>query len=102
VVVDHVGGEVFERSFKCLALGRSHRALRRDLGADGGDPLRAVFFKSLSILGSTMGSNAELGGLLPFFERGRMRPVVAATMPLAELPAAHEQLAARESSARSS
>lgn len=59
-------------------------------------PLRAVFFKSLSILGSTMGANAELAALLPWFERGELAPVVGATMPLAELGAAHERLERRE------
>ena len=95
VVFDHLGGETLEKSFKCLAWGGRIVTCGATAAPTAEIPLRAVFFKSLSILGSTMGSNAELGRLLPFFERGRLRPVVAETMPLAELAAAHEKLAGR-------
>jgi len=95
VVFDHVGGETFERSLKCLAWGGRLVTCGATAGASAGLPLRAVFFKSLSILGSTMGSNAELARLLPWFETGALRPVVARTFPLEEAPAAQELLAAR-------
>ena len=58
--------------------------------------LRAVFFKSLSILGSTMGSLGELKRLLHHVDAGQLRPVVDRTFPLAEAPAAQAALAARE------
>ena len=95
VVFDHLGGETFERSLKCLAWGGRLVTCGATAGASAGLPLRAVFFKSLSILGSTMGSNAELARLLPWFETGALRPVVARTFPLEEAPAAQELLAAR-------
>ena len=43
--------------------------------------LRAVFFKGLSILGSTMGSLAELRRLLTFVDQGRLQPVVDRVLP---------------------
>jgi len=43
-----------------------------------------------------MGANAELAHLLPWFERGALRPVVGDTMPLSELGSAHERLERRE------
>jgi len=96
VVFDHLGGETLERSFKCLAWGGRVVLCGATAAPTAQIPLRAVFFKSLSILGSTMGSNAELGRLLPFFERGKLAPVVAEVRPWAELPEAMERLAARE------
>ncbi len=96
VVFDHLGGETLERSFRCLARG-GRIVLCGATGQPTAEiPLRAVFFKSLSILGSTMGSLAELAQLLPRFETGELVPVVAATYPLAELAAAQERLAARD------
>jgi NADPH:quinone reductase-like Zn-dependent oxidoreductase len=95
VVVDHLGGETLEKSFKCLAWGGRVVTCGATAAPTAEIPLRAVFFKSLSILGSTMGSNAELGRLLPLVERGKLRPVVAETLPLAELADAHGKLAAR-------
>jgi NADPH:quinone reductase-like Zn-dependent oxidoreductase len=95
VVLDHVGGETLERSFKCLAWGGRVVLCGATDRPTAEIPLRAVFFKSLSILGSTMGSGAELARLLPWFESGELRPVVAETYPMTELAAAHEKLAAR-------
>lgn len=82
VVVDHVGGEVFEQSLKCLARGGRIVTCGTTAAPEAKVNLRAVFFKLQSILGSTMGSNAELGTLLPWFERGALKPVVARVFPL--------------------
>jgi NADPH:quinone reductase-like Zn-dependent oxidoreductase len=96
VVFDHVGGETLERSFKCLARGGRIVLCGATSAPTAEIPLRAVFFKSLSILGSTMGSLAELGRLLPWFESSELVPVVGATLPFGELAAAHERLERRE------
>jgi NADPH:quinone reductase-like Zn-dependent oxidoreductase len=95
VVVDHVGGELFEKSLRCLA--RGGRIVF--CGATGGGevrlPLRQLFFKSQSILGSTMGSNHELATLLGFFDRGLLRPVVAKSFPWTEAAEAQALLESR-------
>lgn len=96
VVVEHVGGEVFERSLKALARGGRLVLCGATAGAEARLNLRAVFFKSLSILGSTMGSLDELKEVVRFVESGRLRPVVDRTFPLAEAAAAQEVLARRE------
>ncbi len=96
VVVDHVGGEVFERSFRCLAWAGRVVLCGATAAGEATINLRAVFFKSLSILGSTMGSLAELHALLPHFESGELRPVVDRTLPLAEARAAQAVLEDRE------
>ena len=58
------------------------------MGATTGyDPLtdlRHVFFRQLSILGSTMGTAAELVQVLRFVGEGKLRPVVDRAMPLAD------------------
>jgi NADPH:quinone reductase-like Zn-dependent oxidoreductase len=95
VVLDHVGGETFENSLKCLAWGGRIVLCGATSGPTVTVALRAVFYKSLSILGSTMGSLAELAQLLPWFERGVLRPVVAEVWPFEKLPVAQERLAAR-------
>jgi NADPH:quinone reductase-like Zn-dependent oxidoreductase len=96
VVIDHVGGEVFERSMKALARGGRVVLCGATASAEASINLRAVFFKSLSILGSTMGSLGELVELLRHVEAGRLRPVVDRTYPLAEAVAAQEALSRRE------
>lgn len=96
VVVDHVGGEVFERSMKALSWAGRIVLCGATASPTAEINLRAVFFKSLSILGSTMGSLAELKHLLRFVESGELRPVVDRTMPLREAPAAQAALEDRE------
>ncbi|MDQ1348475.1 MAG: hypothetical protein QG573_1849 [Acidobacteriota bacterium] len=95
VVFDHVGGETFERSLKLLKRGGRIVLCGATSGHDVRINLRALFFKQLSVLGSTMGSLAELASLLRYFESGALRPVVDRTFPLAEAPAAQEFLARR-------
>ena len=93
---NHVGGSTFEQSLRCVAWGG--RVVICGATADhlATVNLRAVFFKSLSILGSTMGTLAELIELLRFFETGQLRPVLDRILPLEEAPAAQEALESRE------
>jgi NADPH:quinone reductase-like Zn-dependent oxidoreductase len=96
VVVDHVGGETFERSLKALAPGGRIVLCGATADAAARINLRAVFFKSLAILGSTMGSLGELRELLRHVERGALRPVLDRTYPWVAARTAQEALAARE------
>ena len=54
-----------------------------------------LFFKNLSLLGSTMGSKAELFQVLKLVEEGRLKPVLSAVLPLAEAAQAHGLLQER-------
>ena len=95
VVLDHVGGSVFEESLKALAWGGRVVLCGATAEAMATVNLRAVFFKSLSILGSTMGSLADLKEVLRFFDTGALKPVVDRTFPLEEAPVAQELLTDR-------
>lgn len=96
VVVDHVGGTVFEQSLRALARAGRIVLCGATSGAAATLNLRVVFFKSLSILGSTMGSQGELRRVLPFFANGRLRPVVDRVFPLTEVAAAQRALEERQ------
>ena len=58
--------------------------------------LRQVFFRQVQILGSTMGSKADLHRMLPLFAEGRLRPVVDRVLPLWDAAEGHRVLEARE------
>ncbi len=58
-------------------------------GATSGDAppkaeLRKIFFKQLRVVGSTMGTRAELERLAKFVAQHRLEPVVDSVLPLAE------------------
>jgi NADPH:quinone reductase-like Zn-dependent oxidoreductase len=96
VAIEHVGGEVFEKTLRCLKRGGRVVLCGATTGGEATINLRAVFFKSLAILGSTMGGLGELKRLLRHFETGELVPVVAARLPLERAREAQELLESRE------
>ena len=96
VVVEHVGGETFERSLKSLARGGRLVTCGATAGGEATINLRLVFFKLLSILGSTLGSLAELHEVMRHVEDGRLRPVVDRVLPMSQVAEGHRILENRE------
>src|SRR5437763_2962215 len=96
VVFEHIGGETFERSLRALAKGGRLVVCGSTSGAEVTINLRLVFFKLLSILGSTMGSLAELHEIMKHVEGGRLRPVVDRVLPLEEIAEGERALENRE------
>jgi len=64
-------------------------------GYDPPTDLRHVFFRQLSILGSTMGTGGELLEVLRFVGEGKLKPVVDKVLPLAEARQGQELLSNR-------
>ena len=54
--------------------------------------LRAVFWRQISVLGTTMGSPAEFGAMLDLYARDGLHPVVDRVFPLADAAAAHRRM----------
>jgi NADPH:quinone reductase-like Zn-dependent oxidoreductase len=92
VVFEHTGAETWPGSV--LALKRDGRLVTcgATSGYDARTDLRQVFYRHLSLLGSFMGSKAELLDAMKFVERGRIRPVVDRALPLEDARRAHELL----------
>ena len=96
VVFEHVGGETFEKSLRLLVKGGRLVTCGATAGPEATINLRLVFFKLLSILGSTMGSIAELREIMRHVEAGRLRPVVDRVMRLEDIAEAHRILENRQ------
>ncbi|HLL75648.1 MAG TPA: zinc-binding dehydrogenase [Pyrinomonadaceae bacterium] len=90
VVFEHTGAETWPGSI--LSLARNGRVVTcgATSGFDARTDLRQVFYRHLTILGSFMGSKAELIEAMRFVERGQIRAVIDRTLPLAEARRAHE------------
>ena len=95
LVIDHVGSDTFDRSIRSLAPGGRYVFCGATSGFEGKTDLRFVFFKSLSILGSTMGSLAELHEIVREVASGRLRPVVDLVLPLSKVKEAHRRMGDR-------
>ncbi len=96
IVFEHTGAETFPGSVKSLAWGGRLVTCGATSGFEGRFDLRMLFFKSLSFLGSTMGSRAELHEVLTHIRAGKLRPVIDRVLPLADVREAHRVLENRE------
>src|SRR3989442_6090081 len=90
VVFEHTGAETWPRSIASLKTGGRLVTCGATSGYDARTDLRQVFYRHLTILGSMMGSKAELLAAMKFIENGQIRAVVDRTFPLAEARKAHE------------
>jgi NADPH:quinone reductase-like Zn-dependent oxidoreductase len=90
VVFEHTGAETWPGSIASLAKDGRLVTCGATSGFDARTDLRQVFYRHLSLLGSFMGSKAELLEAMKFVERGMIRGVVDQALPLAEARRAHE------------
>jgi NADPH:quinone reductase-like Zn-dependent oxidoreductase len=92
VVFEHTGAETWPGSVQVLAKNGRLVTCGATSGYDARTDLRQVFYRHLNLLGSFMGSKAELLEAMKFVARGQLRAVVAETLPLREARRAHEQM----------
>lgn len=96
-VIEHVGGEVFAASIKATRNGGRIVTCGATAGFHPAIDLRHIFFRQIEVLGSTMGSKADLLAVLAHVGAGRLKPVVHQVLPLAGAADAHRILEARAS-----
>jgi len=92
VVVEHTGADTWPGSIISLKNNGRLVTCGATSGFDGHTDIRQIFYRHLTILGSFMGSKAELLEAMKFVEKGKIRAVVDRAIPLAEARRAHELL----------
>ncbi len=96
VVIDSVGEATWERSLR--ALGRRGRLVT--CGGTSGPmvetDVRRLFWNQWTIMGSTMGNDAEFDAVVQLFRAGRLAPVVDCIVPVEDGRRAYERLASGE------
>jgi NADPH:quinone reductase-like Zn-dependent oxidoreductase len=93
VVLENVGAATWKGSLRALAKGGRLVTCGATSGPIGETDIRVVFWKQVSIIGSTMSSNAEFHDVMRELFRGRLRAIVDTVMPLAEGVDAQRRLA---------
>lgn len=96
VVFEHVGATTWDKSIACLRKGGRLVICGATSGHDVKIDLRTLFYKSISLLGSTMGSKSELFKLLELVQRSKLSPVLDRVLPLADAAEGHRLLADRK------
>jgi NADPH:quinone reductase-like Zn-dependent oxidoreductase len=92
VVIEHVGEATWQASLQAARSGGRVVVCGATSGPNPPASLHRVWWKELTIYGSTMGTKEDFEGAYELVASGRARPIVDRVFPLAEARAAHERL----------
>ena len=92
VIVDSAGGEGFEQLIELGAPGARIVFFGATRGNPPVLPMRKVFWRQISLLGTTMGSPADWHAMVEFVAHYRIKPVVSAVFPLARVGEAFDRM----------
>jgi NADPH:quinone reductase-like Zn-dependent oxidoreductase len=92
VVVEHVGEATWQTSLSAAAPNARVAVCGATTGPNPKAALHRIWWKQLSILGSTMGTGADFAGAYDLVATGRAPVVVDSVFPLSEARAAHERM----------
>ncbi len=96
VVVDLVAGDQFGALLGVLRVGGTYATSGAIAGPIVELDVRTLYLKDLTLLGCTYQPPEVFENLVAYIERGEIRPLVAATYPLAEVVAAQERFLAKD------
>jgi NADPH:quinone reductase-like Zn-dependent oxidoreductase len=96
VVLEHVGEATWQTSLQSARAGGRIAVCGATSGPNPPAALHRIWWKQLTIYGSTMGTRSDFEAAYELVKSGRAKPVVDSVLPLSEARAAHERLEAGE------
>jgi NADPH:quinone reductase-like Zn-dependent oxidoreductase len=92
VVLDSVGERTWQSSLQAVARGGRIVTCGATTGPNPKEEIRLIFWKQISILGSTMSNDHEFRDLLACVSEGRLTPRIDRTYPLSRAREAYQRL----------
>jgi NADPH:quinone reductase-like Zn-dependent oxidoreductase len=92
VAIDSAGGETFAKLLEVIEPGGRIVTFGATTGSPSTIEVRRVFWKQVSLLGSTMGSPREFAEMVTLFGEGGLKPVIDRVYPLAQASEAHRRM----------
>jgi NADPH2:quinone reductase len=92
VIVDSVGEKSWMVSLRSAANGGRIVTCGATTGPNPKEEIRLIFWKQLSILGSTMANDSEFRGMLSAVGAGLLKPVIDRVFPLSRAVEAYERM----------
>jgi NADPH:quinone reductase-like Zn-dependent oxidoreductase len=96
VVLEHVGEATWQTSLQSARAAGRIVVCGATSGPNPPAALHRIWWKQLTIYGSTMGTREDFEAAYELVKSGRAKPVVDSVFPLAEARAAHERMEAGE------
>jgi NADPH:quinone reductase-like Zn-dependent oxidoreductase len=96
VVLEHVGEATWQTSLQAARAAGRIAVCGATTGPNPPAALHRIWWKQLTVYGSTMGTRGDFEAAYELVKSGRARPVIDAVYSLAEARAAHERLEAGE------
>jgi NADPH:quinone reductase-like Zn-dependent oxidoreductase len=96
VVLEHVGEATWQTSLQSARAAGRIAVCGATTGPSPPAALHRIWWKQLTIYGSTMGTRSDFEAAYDLVRSGRARPLVDSVYPLAEARVAHERLEAGE------
>jgi NADPH:quinone reductase-like Zn-dependent oxidoreductase len=96
IVVEHVGEATWQRTLQAVGQGGRVAVCGATTGPNPPAALHRIWWKQLTIYGSTMGTKEDFEGAYDLVASGKARPLVDEVFPLSDARAAHERMEAGE------
>jgi NADPH:quinone reductase-like Zn-dependent oxidoreductase len=96
VVVESVGEATWQRTLQAASQGGRITVCGATSGPNPPAALHRIWWKQLSVFGSTMGTKEDFEGAYELVKSGKAKPIVDEVFPLSEARAAHERMEAGE------
>jgi NADPH:quinone reductase-like Zn-dependent oxidoreductase len=92
VVVEHVGEATWKTSLQVARTGGRIAVCGATTGPNPPAQLHRIWWKQLTIAGSTMGTRSDFEAVYELVKEGRAKPAIDSVFPLADARAAHERM----------
>jgi NADPH2:quinone reductase len=92
VVIDSVGEETWRKSLKSVRRGGRIVTCGATTGPNPAEEIRLIYWKQISILGSTMANDREFRALHAAVSAGRLKPRIDRVLPLSRATEAYRLL----------
>lgn len=96
IILDSVGEPLWKFCLRSLAVGGRLVSYGGTVGSTVASDVRVIFWKQLSILGSTLGPPEDFRRVMALIFDGQLTPVIYEVMPLTEARRAHQLLESGE------
>lgn len=92
IIIDSAGGDAFSRLIELALPGGRIVNFGRTAGTITNIATRLLYWKQLSILGTTMGTRDEFLSMIDFVESRKLKPVIDSVLPLDQVPQAFDRM----------